>query len=308
MSTPTRADEQPGSDPPAAKVPAARSWWRPRLHRRLGWAVYAAAATTVLVVFFAPPLLPLVGLDPVNGDLTRRLLPPVSENYLFGTDQLGRDVLARVLKGGQYTFTIALVATGIAGVLGVSLGLLGASLAHRRLLGRLVTRLVDFSIAFPNLVLVMVIIGLMGRTNTVLAVSLGLFFWPVVARVVYAEGRRILAQDYVTAARLFGVSQLRLMLRHVLPNLGSVIAVVSAFQFADLLIAAAALSFLGLGPPIGVPEWGSMLSDARNYMRTAPWTMLGPAVAIVWSVVIANLLGDQLAKRTDVDLHETERN
>ena len=111
-----------------------------------------------------------------------------------------------MLEGGQYTFTIALVATAIAGVLGVSLGLLGAALAHLRMFGRLVTRLVDFSIAFPNLVLVMVIIGLLGRTNTVLAISLGLFFWPVVARVVYAEGRRVLAQDYVTAARLFGLT------------------------------------------------------------------------------------------------------
>ncbi len=287
-------------------VRAGRGRWRPRLPRRWAGLVYAAAGLTVLVVFLAPPLLPVVGLDPVNGDIGQRLRPP-GDGHLLGTDQVGRDVLARVLDGGKYTFTIALVATAIAGVLGVSLGLLGAALAHLRMFGRLVTRLVDFSIAFPNLVLVMVIIGLLGRTNTVLAISLGLFFWPVVARVVYAEGRRILAQDYVTAARLFGVSHPRVMVRHVLPNLGSVIAVVSAFQFADLLIAAAALSFLGLGPPIGVPEWGSMLSDARNYLTTAPWTMVGPAVAIIWSVVIANLLGDQLAKRTDVDLHEIER-
>lgn len=306
MSTPTRTSVDPAADRPAAPA-ATRSRWRPRLPRRFGWLVYLAAGVTVAATFLAPPLLPVLGLDPLNGDLRAQFQPPGTDGHLLGTDQLGRDVLARVLEGGQYTFTIALVATAIAGTIGVALGLLGASLAHRKVLGRLLTRLVDFSIAFPNLVLVMVIIGVMGRTNTVLAVSLGLFFWPVVARVVYAEGRRILAQDYVTAARLFGVSQVRLTLRHVVPNLGSVIAVVSAFQFADLLIAAAALSFLGLGPPIGVPEWGSMLSDARNYMRSAPWYMLGPAVAIIWSVVIANLFGDQLAKRTDADLHETDR-
>lgn len=307
MTESTRTDQRSTAEERTAPA-TARAWWRPRLPRRLASVVYLAAGATVLVVFLAPPLLPVVGLDPVEGDLGQRFLPPGTDGFVLGTDELGRGVLARVLEGGQYTFAIALVATVIAGVLGVALGLLGASLAHRRWLGRLVTRLVDFAIAFPNLVLVMVIIGLLGRTNTVLAVSLGLFFWPVVARVVYAEGRRILAQDYVTAARLFGVSQIRLMFRHVVPNLGSVIAVVSAFQFADLLIAAAALSFLGLGPPIGVPEWGSMLSEARGFLRSAPWMLIGPAAAIIWSVVIANLLGDQLAKRTDADLHETDRN
>ncbi|MPZ28995.1 MAG: ABC transporter permease subunit, partial [Micromonosporaceae bacterium] len=257
MTVPTK-DSVPSAPEPLAgpKVSAARSWWRPRLSRRFSWLVYGLGGLTVAVVYFAPPLLPAVGLDPVEGELDRRFAEPSPGGFLFGGDQLGRDVLARVLEGGQHTFTIALAASAIAGVLGVALGLFGASMAHRPVLGRMVTRLVDFSIAFPNLVLVMVIIGLLGRSNMVLAVSLGLFFWPVVARVVYAEGRRVLTQDYVVAARLFGVSQVRLMLRHVLPNLASVIAVVCAFQFADLLIAAAALSFLGLGPPIGVPEWG----------------------------------------------------
>ena len=143
-----------------------------------------------------------------------------------------------------------------------------------------------------------VLVGILGRGNLTLALALGLFYWPLFARVTLAQGRGIQVQQYVTAAALFGVSQTRRVLRHILPGIAPTVSVVTAFQFANLLISTAGLSFLGLGPPPGVPEWGAMLADARAELTRAPWLLFGPGLAIAWTVILANLIGDDLASRT----------
>jgi len=228
-------------------------------------------------------------------DLNRRLLPPGTENHLLGTDGLGRDVLARVVVGARYTFGIAALATVIAGTIGISLGLVAA--VGPRWLRSAVGRLVDLTIAFPSLVLAIVMVGVLGRGNITLAIALGLFYWPVFARVTLAQAQGITVLQYVKAARLFGVSEKRIVWSHILPGIAPTVSVVVAFQFASLLISTAGLSFLGLGPPIGVPEWGAMLAEARAELSRAPWLLVGPGVAIAWTVVLANLLGDELARR-----------
>lgn len=229
-------------------------------------------------------------------DLSQRLLPPGTSGHLLGTDGLGRDALARVLVGARYTFGIAALATLIAGTIGIGLGLI--AVVGPKWARALIGRLVDLTIAFPSLVLAIVMVGLLGRSNLTLALALGLFYWPSFTRVTLAQGRGVEVLQYVTAARLFGVSQRRIIGFHILPGVAPTVSVVTAFQFASLLISTAGLSFLGLGPPIGVPEWGAMLAEARAEMTRAPWLLVGPGIAIAWSVVLANIVGDELAAGT----------
>lgn len=237
-------------------------------------------------------------------DLSQRLLPPGSGEHLLGTDGLGRDALARLLAGTRYTFGIAALATLIAGGIGIGLGMI--AVVGPRWMRDAVGRLVDLTIAFPSLVLAIVMVGILGRGNLTLALALGLFYWPSFTRVTLAQGRGVEVLQYVTAARLFGVSRTRIILFHILPGIAPTVSVVTAFQFASLLISTAGLSFLGLGPGLGVPEWGAMLAEARAEMTRAPWLLVGPGAAIAWTVVLANLIGDELAAATRANRRSTD--
>ena len=282
-------DASPAAEFSGGLIPILRRQWRNH------W-LFAAGIATALIV--AASVFNIGDLETAASvrDLDKRLLPPGSAGHLLGTDGLGRDMLARVLLGSRYTFGIAAMATAIAVGIGIPLGLIGV--IGPPWLRAFVGRMVDLTIAFPSLVLAIVMIGILGRGSTTLALALGLFYWPLFARVTLAQGRGIQVQQYVTAATLFGVSQTRLILRHILPGIAPTVSVVIAFQFANLLISTAGLSFLGLGPPLGVPEWGAMLADARGDLTRAPWLLLGPGIAIAWTVILANLIGDALAAKT----------
>lgn len=266
-----------------------RGPWRTRL---------IALATVLTLLVLAVSIFDIGGIESLakGRDLEKRLLPPGSPGYLLGTDGLGRDVLARVIVGSRYTLGIAAMAVGIAASIGITLGLLGV--IGPPWIRAVVGRVVDLTIAFPSLVLAIVMVGILGRGNLTLGLALGFFYWPLFSRVTLAQGRGIQVQQYVTAARLFGVSKTRLILNHLLPGITPTIAVVVAFQFANLLISTAGLSFLGLGPPLGVPEWGAMLAGARAELTRAPWLLMGPGVAIAWTVVLVNFIGDELAAKT----------
>lgn len=273
----------------AARRPIAEWPWRRII------IVVAGVLTAILVLF---SVFGWGGLDELASrrDLSRRLLPPGTEGHLLGTDGLGRDTLMRLLAGTRYTLIIAALATAIAGSIGIGLGLL--AVVGPAWVRALVGRLVDLTIAFPSLVLAIVMVGILGRGNLTLAIALGVFYWPSFTRVTLAQGRGVEVLQYVSAARLFGVSRLRIILFHILPGIAPTLSVVTAFQFASLLISTAGLSFLGLGPGLGVPEWGSMLAEARAEMTRAPWLLIGPGLAIAWTVVLANLIGDELAAGT----------
>lgn len=271
-------------------------------HRRRGrWSrrkiaiLVAAAATALLIVVSTFGLGGLESLA-AERDLPQRLLPPGTPGHVLGTDGLGRDALVRVLAGTRYTFGIAALATLIAGSIGIGLGML--AVVGPGWLRSGIGRLVDLTIAFPSLVLAIVMVGVLGRGNLTLALALGLFYWPSFTRVTLAQGRGVEVLQYVTAARLFGVSRLRIILFHILPGIAPTVSVVTAFQFASLLISTAGLSFLGLGPGLGVPEWGAMLAEARAELTRAPGLLIGPGIAIAWTVVLANLIGDELAAAT----------
>jgi peptide/nickel transport system permease protein len=161
----------------------------------------------------------------------------------------------------------------------------------------ILSRIIDIGISFPYLIIAVTIVTVVGRGFWPLALTLGLVCWPTIARVVYAETLTLREREFVTAARLFGIGSFTSIVTHILPALRPTIQVVTAFTFAELLIAESGLSFLGLGAPLGTPTWGNMLNDSRTYMAQAPWMMLGPVVAIIVTIFAANLLGEGLNAR-----------
>ncbi len=231
--------------------------------------------------------------DPMYGDLMVRFASPGTPGHWLGTDNLGRDMWSRVVAGLAWSLSCALVATLIAAVIGTALGLLAAE-NHGRLRGA-IRQAVDLVLAFPGLVAAICVIAVVGQGFWPLVLTLGLLTWPVFARVVYAEALSLLERDYVLAARLVGVSRTRILLGHVLPGLRATLLVMLAFHFADMLIAESALSFLGIGAPLGDPTWGNMLAESRQFLFRAPWMLFVPAGAIILAVVTANLLGDGIA-------------
>ncbi|MGA0055251.1 MAG: ABC transporter permease [Steroidobacteraceae bacterium] len=228
-------------------------------------------------------------------DLSRRLLSPLTDGHLLGTDGLGRDVALRLIIGAKHTVGIAALATLISAAIGIGLGLLSALTS--RWIRQTLDRIVDLTIAFPSLVLAVTLVAVLGRSSVTLALALGLFSWPVFARVTTAQTRGILALPYVQTASYFGVSPWRIAFSHVIPVIAPTIGVLIALQFATLLISTAGLSFLGLGPGLGVPEWGSMLAEARAELNRAPWLLIGPGVAIAWTVLAMNSLAEKMASR-----------
>lgn len=235
---------------------------------------------------------PLAGFDPDKQDLRARLLPPMTDGHLLGTDKLGKDVFARVTAGFRWSIPVGLVATTISALIGTTIGLIAGW--NEGWVRSTLSRFMEIAISFPYLVLAVAVIGVVGRGFLALSLTLGLVAWVSFARVVFAETRKIKQREYVTAARLMGTSSLRIILTYILRGLRPTLVVMSAFIFADLLVAEAGLSFLGLGAPLGEPSWGNMLADSRVNLFDAPWMMYGPAAAVVITVLTANLIGDGL--------------
>ena len=266
---------------------------------RPGWAgrEFLAGAGAVLFVLAAAIVGPLFAPDPYATSLDGRLLPPGTAGHWLGTDALGRDLAARILTGLGWSLAVATVATAIAAALGTALALLAAERAGW--IRTAILQLVAAVLSFPGLVVAIAVIAVIGHGYWPLTLTLGLLSWPVFARVVYAEARGLLERDYVLAARLCGASRLRILTGHVLPGIAPTLYVLLAFHLADMLVAESALSFLGLGAPLGSPSLGNMLAESRQYLYVAPWLMFVPAAAIVAVVIAANLLGDGLTRRAN---------
>ena len=231
--------------------------------------------------------------DPMAGDLLNRFAPVASEQHPLGTDNLGRDLWSRALAGLAWSMSAAVTATLIAFLIGTSLGLMAAEKEGR--LRTIIKQTVDTVLAFPGLVAAICVVAVVGQGFWPLVLTLGLLSWPVFTRVVYAETLSLMERDYVLAARMLGVSSIGILIGHIIPGLRATLMVMLAFHFADMLIAESALSFLGIGAPLGEPTWGNMLAESRQYLFKAPWMLFVPAGAIVIAVVTANLVGDGIA-------------
>lgn len=265
----------------------------------------AVLALALVIVAFVPHRDP-IAID-IDGGLTEMGAPlPPSSCHVLGTDHLGRDVWARVASGANTSLGIALAATLLAIALGVAIGL-ASGYAGGRVDGVLM-RLVDLVVAFPFLLLAIFLAALLrggdaASSTTPAILALGLVGWPTLARVVRGKAMAIARSDYVLCARNLGASNLRIVLRHVLPNLIGVVLVIGALDFAWNLLAESALAYLGLGVPPPAPSWGRMVFEGREYYRTAPWLILVPGIALVIAVASFQLIADGL--RDALDAKET---
>jgi peptide/nickel transport system permease protein len=254
-------------------------------------------SATILILLFLIAIFQsfLYTVDPAFSDLDARLLGPSIGGHWLGTDALGQDVFSRVIAGFRWSLGIGTIGTLIGVFIGLTLGI-GAAWSRKRM-RVILSRIIDIGISFPYLIIAVTIVTVVGRGFWPLALTLGLVCWPTIARVVYAETLTLREREFVTAARLFGIGSFTSIFTHILPALRPTIQVVTAFTFADLLIAESGLSFLGLGAPLGTPTWGNMLNDSRTYMAQAPWMMLGPVIAIIVTIFAANMLGEGLNAR-----------
>jgi peptide/nickel transport system permease protein len=251
-----------------------------------GAALVGLVTLTALVSFVWTPA------DPTHVAVADRFLPPGGRGHPLGTDQLGRDVASMLMTGARTTLLVGIVTVAIALAIGVPLG--GLAALRGGWLEDAVMRLSDVLLAFPALLLAILLAAVFHPGTVTAMTAIGIAFVPVFARVVRGAGLQVMEQDYVTAARTFGSPGSWLLRRHVLPNVASVVVVQAAVAFAIAILAEAALSYLGLGTPPPTPSWGRMLSDSQSYLSQAPLLALWPGVSISLAVLGFNLLGDGL--------------
>jgi peptide/nickel transport system permease protein len=239
--------------------------------------------------------------DPVEQTLAQRLKPP-SPAHPFGTDNLGRDVYSRVLYGGRLSLRVGIVAVVLGAVVGTLLGLVAGYAG--RVADSTISRVMEVILAFPSTLLAIAIVAARGPgiENTMLAI--GLISIPIYARLTRASVLSLRERDFVLAARCTGASGRRILFRHILPNGLSPLIVQATLGIATAIVEAAALGFLGLGAQPPTPEWGLMLTDARNFLLNAPWAMIFPGLAIMLTVLGFNLFGDGLRDALDPQLKQ----
>jgi len=270
-----------------------RSAWR-RLLRRKG-AVFglAVVALFLLIAAFAPWIAPY---DPLATNFLKVRKPPSWDNWM-GTDEIGRDILSRLIFGARASLQAGVISVAIAVTLGVPLGLLSGY--AKGWVDSLMMRIVDALLACPFLILAIAMAAFLGPSLTNAMIAIGLTTMPIFIRLVRGQVLAVTVEDYVEAARALGDPHLRIAVRHVLPNIVAPVLVQSTLAIAAAIIAEAALSFLGLGQQPPAPSWGSMLNAARQFINQAPWMSWWPGLAIVAVVLAFNLLGDGLRDALD---------
>ena len=254
------------------------------------------------LVVLASVLAPLLASsDPVKPSFSRRLAPPWglggTPANVLGTDNLGRDIFARVLHGGRISLALATVSVLVAALVGIVVGLVAGSAGER--LDGLLMRAADVQLAFPVIMLAIALVAVIGTSPGALVGVLALSGWVLYARTVRASVLTIRRLEYVEAAYTLGASDLRIIARHILPNTIAPILVLGSSQFATMVLLESGLSFLGMGIQAPRPSWGLMLAEGRDYLSNAWWLATIPGVAISLVVLGANLLGDGLRDLLD---------
>ena len=277
---------------PRERSPAQRALRR--LLRRRGALIGLALIVFFLLLAVAAPY--LAPDDPLKTNFLLVRKPP-SGLHLFGTDEIGRDVLSRVIWGARATLLAGLVSVTIAIGLGVPLGLVAGYVG--RWFDMLISRLSDAMLACPPLILAIALAYTLGPSLSSAMIAIGVTYTPIFVRLTRAQILAVKVEDYIEAARAVGNSHLRIAVRHVLPNVIPPLLVQATVSIATAIIAEASLSFLGLGQQPPAPSWGSMLNVAKNYIDNAPWMAVWPGLSIFLVVMSFNLLGDGLRDALD---------
>jgi peptide/nickel transport system permease protein len=252
----------------------------------------AIVLAVVLVALLAPWLSPY---DPLEITIPRRLLGPTGA-HPFGTDNMGRDILSRVLFGARISLIVGSLVVLCAAGAGIVLGLLAG---YTDRLDRILMRIMDGLMAFPTTLLAIALMAALGARLSNVIIALAIVFTPRVARVVRSVTLVVRELDYVQAAQALGARDSRILARHILPNCLPPVIVQGTFIFAESVLSEAALSFLGVGLPPDIPSWGTIITNGRMFMQTAPWITIFPGVAILISVLGLNLFGDGLRDLAD---------
>jgi len=253
-----------------------------------------ALVSTVILTFFVvlalfAPLIAPYGEDEQN---RRASLEKPSSAHLLGTDRLGRDVLSRIIYGSRVSLRVGVIAVGIAAAIGIPIGLVAGYLG--RWADEILMRIVDAWIVFPNLILLLAIVAILGPGVTNVMIAIGLNTFPIYARLIRAQTLSLKERDFVLAARTLGARDTRILARHVLPNAIQPIIVQGSLAVGGAVLAEAGLSFLGIGVKPPTATWGVIINDGFAVIRTNPWISVAPGVAIVLFVLGVNLLGDRL--------------
>ena len=270
-----------------AAGPATRAWHV--LARSPLLAVGGVMVAMLILLAAAAPL--LVAHSPFEIGLGPSMAPP-SAGLVFGTDKLGRDLFSRIVYGARTTLLVSIPSVALAVTAGLLFGSAAGFLGGRVDQG--IMRVMDVFLAFPGLLLALVIVSVLGPSIPNLLITIAAIYMPSMSRIVRAPVLAVKEKEYVSAARVIGVSTLRMVARHILPNVASPITVDATLSTARAIIIESALSYLGLGAPPPNPSWGEMLSSSRQFMTSAPWSALFPGLAIVYASTAFILLGNGL--------------
>ncbi len=255
-----------------------------------GFVIFACLALLIIIASICAPRI-CHGVDPTEGDLANAIMKPSSE-HPFGTDKMGRDIFARVIYGSRTslvsTFELVLIIFVVGTFLGILSGYFGGWV------DAVIMRIADMMIAFPGLVLAIAVAGILGASSKNAIIAIAIVSWPKYARLARSLVMKIRHTDFVYAAMVTGSRTPYMLTRYMFPNTVSTLVITAATDIGSMMMELAALSFLGFGAKAPTPEWGSMLNEGRNFMQSAPWMMIFPGLAIFITVVVFNMLGDNL--------------
>ena len=255
-----------------------------------GFMIFAILALLIILSSICAPLI-CHGVDPTAGELSDAIMAPSAE-HPFGTDKMGRDIFARVIYGSRTslvsTFSLVLTIFVIGTFLGILAGYFGGAV------DAIIMRIADMMIAFPGLVLAIAVAGMLGASTKNAIIAISVVSWPKYARLARSLVMKIRHTDFVAAAQVTGSRTPYMLWKYMLPNTITTLVITAATDIGSMMMELAALSVLGFGAQPPTPEWGSMLNEGRNFMQSAPWMMIYPGLAIFITVVIFNMLGDNL--------------
>lgn len=259
----------------------------------ISWIAFSLITIFILCAVLSPVLAPH---DAGAQNLRERFLPPFwmeggSLNHILGTDDLGRDILSRLIYGSRTSIAVGFLAACFSGGLGITLGLLSGYFSK---LDGIIMRIADIQLAFPQILLSLSIVAIFGGGFGKLILVLGITGWVSYARVIRSEVLSIKTSDYILAAQTAGIGEGRILLKHILPNIIARAVTISTFQMATAIITESSLSFLGLGIPPNIPTWGNMLQSGQLFVDSAWWLSFFPGLCIMLIVLSINLLGDVL--------------
>ncbi len=277
--------------PLVARRPTSAAWRKSILGRLLRNPTGLSGAAVILGLIVLAILADIVAPYGFADQIAPRLQPPSGAHW-FGTDELGRDVLSRVIHGARISLWVGIVSVGLAAAIGITLGVLAGYRGGRT--DDVIMRSMDVVFAFPTLVLAIAIVGFLGANLTNTMIAIGLVSSARFSRVARGPVLAVREQEYVQAARLLGANDWRIVLQHVLPNIMAPLLVQTSLALSSAVLTEASLSFLGLGAQPPTPSWGQMLQSARRILEAAPWTAIAPGTAITLTVLGFNQLGDGL--------------